>query len=99
MKEVILALTVPTTAKQWICAICFWFIIYLINRFCIAPYRNLKRLGLKFPTPTPLLGNLFDYGATNQHIAQLEWHKKYGRVYASLFFQIPTIWISKPNML
>ncbi|EDV24428.1 uncharacterized protein TRIADDRAFT_13664, partial [Trichoplax adhaerens] len=75
------------------------FVIYLIYRFLIAPYLNIKKLGLPFPRPRPMVGNLFDFGPGNQHVAQMEWGKRYGRVYASLFFQIPTIWIGDPDMI
>ena len=51
------------------------------------------------PTPKPLIGNNFDYGPTNQHLAQIKRHELYGDICGSLFFHIPTIWIADPEIL
>ncbi|RDD39455.1 Cytochrome P450 3A24 [Trichoplax sp. H2] len=74
-------------------------LICFIYKVGIVPRRKLKRIGLPYPAPTFLKGNLFDYGADQQHIAQIEWGKKYGDAYAALFLYIPAVWIANPNTL
>ncbi|RDD39464.1 Cytochrome P450 3A11 [Trichoplax sp. H2] len=65
----------------------------------IRPYRLLRKLGLKVPFPKPIVGNLMDYHPAVQHLGQLKNQEKYGRVYGGLFFSIPAIWVSEPNLL
>ena len=88
-----------SSTSQLVVAIITVACIYLYFKFYVAPVRRLKRLGLPFPTPRAFSGNLFDYGATKQHIAQIEWQKKYGTRYATQFFVVPAIWIAEPELL
>ncbi|RDD42488.1 Cytochrome P450 3A24, partial [Trichoplax sp. H2] len=75
---------------------CITIVLY---RNFIAPYRRLSQLGLKISMPTPLMGNNLDYGSTNQHIAQIKRQEMYGKIWGTLFFHIPTIWIGDPDIL
>ncbi|RDD39473.1 Cytochrome P450 3A24 [Trichoplax sp. H2] len=65
----------------------------------IKPKRCLKNLGIRGPPPKPILGNLLDCKPALQHIAQIERQEKYGYVYGTLFFSIPTIWIGDVDIL
>ena len=78
----------------------FGLVIYVTYKIHIVPKRRLKRLGLKYPPNSkPLIGHLMDYGGTSAHIAQVEYQKQFGKVYATLFFHVPTIWIGDADVL
>ena len=92
-------LVFPQSVNQFIACIIFNAILFLIYKLLIVPYWRLKRLGLDGPAFKPVFGNIIDYGVTSQHEAHVEWTKKYGNVFASMFFKTPTIWIGQPEML
>ncbi|EDV24440.1 uncharacterized protein TRIADDRAFT_25372 [Trichoplax adhaerens] len=71
----------------------------LCYKLFIIPYVKMKKMNLKGPPFKPLIGNLLDYGITKQHIAQIKLREKYGDIYGTQFFQIPTIWIGDPDIL
>lgn len=71
----------------------------LLLKSFIIPYWQVKRLGVSMPLPKPLIGNNFDYGSTNQHLAQIKRRELYGDVCGSLFFHAPTIWIGDPEII
>ena len=75
------------------------FFVWLLYKIYIKPWRCLLKLGIKGPTPKPLVGNLLDYHPSLQHVGQMENQKKFGRVYGNLFFTIPAIWIADPEMV
>ncbi|EDV24432.1 uncharacterized protein TRIADDRAFT_25960 [Trichoplax adhaerens] len=74
-------------------------LVWYLYKSWIRPYRLLKKLGLKVPFPKPIFGNLLDCHPSIQHLGQLKNQEKYGRVYGSLFFSIPTILIGEPDLL
>ncbi|EDV24425.1 uncharacterized protein TRIADDRAFT_25944 [Trichoplax adhaerens] len=88
-----------TPLQQLIVAVVVVTCSYFYYKFFVAPVRRLRKIGLPFPAPTALTGNIFDYGPTKQHIAQLEWQKKYGTRYATQFFKAPAVWIAEPELL
>ncbi|EDV24426.1 uncharacterized protein TRIADDRAFT_56208 [Trichoplax adhaerens] len=71
----------------------------MLYKIVVAPRLKLRKLGLPYPPPSPVIGNLNDFGPNSTHIAQIEWQKKYGDIYAVQFFHVPSIWISKPDIL
>ncbi|RDD39453.1 Cytochrome P450 3A14 [Trichoplax sp. H2] len=90
----------PSTLTQSILISILGLVAYFSYKIYFIPKRSLKRLGIKHPSrSTPLFGNLLDYGATSAHIAQMEWQKQFGNVYATLFFHVPTIWVGDPEVL
>lgn len=76
----------------------FSFVVLLIKHYVI-PYRTIVKTGLKGPLPKPFIGNVFDYGGVRQHIAQIKRQEKYGRIYALLHYNIPTIYVADPEMI
>ena len=94
LQQLLMTYLLPQSFIQALLAVAVILVIYIFHRVCLAPRLKLRQLGVSYPTPKPFVGNLFDYGADNQHICQIEWHKKYGHVYASQFFHVPVIWIS-----
>ncbi|EDV19993.1 uncharacterized protein TRIADDRAFT_32665 [Trichoplax adhaerens] len=68
-------------------------------KYYLKPYRHLRKLGLSGPRPKPLFGNLLDGKSASQHLVQVERQEKYGHVYGTLFFSVPTIWIGDPEVL
>ncbi|EDV24414.1 uncharacterized protein TRIADDRAFT_56195 [Trichoplax adhaerens] len=89
----------PISTPSILIASFLGLITLALYRYFIAPYRRLRQLGMKIPRPIPLLGNMFDYGPTNQHDAQVKRQQIYGNLYGTLFFHIPTIWIGDPDIL
>lgn len=89
----------PQSFLQAFVAVAVILVVYILYKVGLAPRLKLRKLGLSYPTPTPLIGNVFDFGSDNQHLSQIEWHKRYGDVYATQFFHVPTIWISKLDTL
>lgn len=74
-------------------------VVYIFYTGYVQPFQKVKQMGLKGPFPKPLVGNFFDYGPWKQHTAQVQLQQLYGNVYGSLFLQIPTIWVSDPEIL
>lgn len=77
------------------------FLILLFYRYCVAPFTFFRRLGIRGPTPLPLLGNsgriLLD-----QNIApklHREWCSMYGRVFGMYFFRQPFLMMADPEMI
>ncbi|RDD39472.1 Cytochrome P450 3A24 [Trichoplax sp. H2] len=75
-----------------------WISIGFADSTAYYSWSSLK-LGLKVPFPKPIFGNLLDCHPSIQHLGQLKNQEKYGRVYGSLFFSIPTILIGEPDLL
>lgn len=72
-----------------------WF----LYKMYIKPWRCIIKTGIKGPTPKPLIGNMLDYHPSMQHIGQIRNQQKFGRVYTSLVFTIPTVWVADPELL
>ena len=68
---------------------------YVVN------FTYLKDIGLRGPTPLPLVGNFLNfmlYGRT-LHERQLEDQKAYGRIFGMYLLKTPTIVVSDPEIL
>ncbi|EDV24873.1 uncharacterized protein TRIADDRAFT_13325, partial [Trichoplax adhaerens] len=74
------------------------FVVKLYNDY-VVPYKRLTKCGLKMPIPKPFIGNVLDYGSSEQHISQVKRQEQYGNVYGTFMFNAPTIWVGDPDML
>ncbi|EDV24424.1 uncharacterized protein TRIADDRAFT_63933 [Trichoplax adhaerens] len=99
IQDILVFLFVPQSITHFIELTAIIGLAILIYRIVIDPYRRLKKLGLAGPKFKPVIGNIADWGPTGQHLALLEWRKKYGNVFATMFFGTPTVWIGEPNMV
>ncbi|KAL9984592.1 hypothetical protein ACROYT_G006904 [Oculina patagonica] len=77
------------------------FLIILFYRYCVAPFTVLKKLGFSGPTPLPLFGNSLKNQLNPNLIpkCQLEWCKKYGKVFGIYIFRMPFLVVSDPDMI
>ena len=94
LQEQLMTYLLPQSFMQVFLAVVVVLVVCIFYKVGLAPRLKLRQLGVSYPTPIPLVGNVLDFGSDRQHTCQIEWHKKYGNVYASQFFHIPTIWIS-----
>ena len=67
----------------------------------VANFTYLKDIGLRGPTPLPLVGNILNFMlyASNLHEQQREDQKAYGRIYGMYLLKTPTIVVSDPEIL
>ncbi|RDD37240.1 Cytochrome P450 3A11 [Trichoplax sp. H2] len=84
---------------QLFCSIILILSLRFIYKNYLLPYWRIKRLGIPVAPPKPIIGNNFDYGSGNQHLAQLKRQEKYGSICGTLFYHIPTIWVGDPEIL
>ena len=68
---------------------------YVVN------FTYLKDIGLRGPTPLPLVGNFLNFFlyARNLHERQREDQRAYGRIYGLYLLKTPTIVVSDPEIL
>lgn len=99
IQHLLMTYLIPQSLIQAAIAVVAILVVYMLYKVGLSPRLKLRKLGLTYPTPTPVVGNVLDFGNDSQHIAQVEWHKKYGNVYATQFFHVPTIWISELDTL
>ncbi len=86
-------------AEYWALTACLT-IISLVYWHYVKTYTKIKRLGLKGPTPWPLIGTSgWLLQGKDLHLVWDEYCKKYGKVYGMYLFQMPTLIISDTEVL
>ena len=86
--------------EHWIILTIVLFAV-LVYWHYVVHFTYLKDIGLRGPTPLPLVGNSLNfmlYGLT-LHERQLEDQKTYGRIYGMYLMKTPSIVVSDPEIL
>ena len=90
-----------TAAKEHWIILTLLFLAILIYWHYVVTFTVLKDLGLRGPTPLPIIGNMLDvvlYGKTF-HESQLKNLKSYGRVLGYYLLKTPSVIVSDPEIL
>ena len=94
--------SVESLLEHWQTILIASVILLAVYFHGIAPYRMLRAVYHKGPTPLPLIGHLVDIMKHKGqiHLQMDEYYQKYGQVYSMLFFGgIPCIVIGDPEMI
>ncbi|CAG2171743.1 unnamed protein product, partial [Oppiella nova] len=68
-------------------------------RYLTQNYRYWSKRGIKGPRPLPIFGNILDIFITPRPIQELNWAKKFGKLYGYYFKAQPILTISDPDLI
>ena len=90
-----------TAAKEHWIILTLLFLAILIYWHYVVTFTVLKDLGLRGPTPLPIIGTLWGFilYRTSLHERQLKNLKSYGRVFGYYLFTTPVVVVSDPEIL
>ena len=86
--------------EHWI-ILTLLFLVLAIYWHYVITFTILKKLGLRGPTPLPILGNMLEFfwQSKSLHIIQCKARKIYGKIYGIYMFKTPTVVVSDPEIL
>src|SRR5699024_7641349 len=67
--------------------------------YIIHKYSYWSRRGLTGPKPVPFVGNLLEVLSKGLVDVELEWHRKYGKIYGTYSNFSPTLCIADPELI
>ncbi|XP_078001010.1 cytochrome P450 3A29-like [Glandiceps talaboti] len=74
-------------------------VIFLLYLYATWTFSTFKKLGIPGPKPLPLVGNMFELISNGMAKKDVEWTKKYGKLFGIFEGRSPLIVVSDPEMV